>query len=95
MSTSLSVVAGSDRQTDTQAATTVAERVRRLQAEARQLAQDHVLALTIAMAHANRLAAEIAEGGDAYPAGVRDMARRFAEECDGRAQSIAAINSRT
>ena len=87
MNTALSVV--SDNKT-----VTVAERVRRLQAEARQLAQGHVLALTAAMADANRLALEIAEGGDAYPPGIRDLARRFAEDCDIRVQSIEAINAR-
>ena len=87
MYTALSVV--SDNKT-----VTVAERVRRLQTEARQLAQGHVLALTAAMADANRLALEIAEGGDAYPAGIRDLARRFAEDCDIRVQSIEAINAR-
>ena len=87
MNTALSVV--SDNK-----AVTVAERVRRLQTEARQLAQGHVLALTAAMADANRLALEIAEGGDAYPAGIRDLARRFAEDCDIRVQSIEAINAR-
>ncbi|MDB5453154.1 MAG: hypothetical protein JWO33_1732 [Caulobacteraceae bacterium] len=92
MSTSLSLVGGADSQNTAPA--TVAERVRRLQAEARQLAHDHVVALTTAMAHANRLAAEIAEGGEAYPAGVRDMARRFAEDSDARVQSIQAINGR-
>ena len=65
-----------------------------LQTEARQLAQGHVLALTAAMADANRLALEIAEGGDAYPPGIRDLARRFAEDCDIRVQSIEAINAR-
>jgi hypothetical protein len=93
MSTALSVVADNDRQTVK--TVTVAERVRRLQTEARQLAQGHVLALTAAMAEANRLALEIAEGGDAYPPGVRDLARRFAEDCDTRVQSIEAINART
>jgi len=93
MNTALSVVADNGPQT-VKAAPTVAERVRRLQTEARQLAQGHVLALTAAMTEANRLALEIAEGGDAYPAGVRDLARRFAEDCDSRVQSIEAINAR-
>ena len=89
----LSVVADNGSQA-LKAAPSVADRVRRLQTEARQLAQGHVLALTAAMAEANRLAQEIAEGGDAYPPGVRDLARRFAEDCDIRVQSIEAINAR-
>lgn len=74
---------------------TLSERVRRLQAEARQLAREHVLALTAAMAELEAMAAEIAAGGDAYPPGVRDLARRFAEECEARAQTIEALNGRS
>ena len=51
-------------------------------------------ALTAAMAEAQQIASDIAEGGDAYPAGVRDLARRFAEECDARLQAVATITGR-
>jgi hypothetical protein len=91
MSPSLSVVSDNA----VQPAHTVAERVRRLQAEARGLAKDHVHALTAAIAEASTLAAEIAEGGDIYPPGVRDLARRFAEESEARVQTLEAIVSRT
>jgi hypothetical protein len=74
---------------------TVAERVRRLQAEAKQLAKDHIHALTAAISEVERMAAEIAEGGDAYPAGVRDLARRFAEDAEARVQTLEAITART
>ncbi len=93
MSPSLSVVADNDLKGPR--AETVAERVRRLQAEARQLAKDHVHALTAAISDVERMAAEIAAGGDAYPAGVRDLARRFAEDAEARVQTLEAINSRT
>ena len=89
MSTALTLVSATDRKE------TVAERVRRLQTEARQLAHDHVLALTSAMAEANRLANEIADGGDAYPPGVRDLARRFVEDIESRIQTLEAISART
>ena len=93
MSPSLSVVANNDL---TPSKTeTVAERVRKLQAEAKQLAKDHIHALTAAMAEVEVMAAEIAEGGDAYPAGVRDLARRFAEDADARVQTLEAITART
>jgi hypothetical protein len=46
------------------------------------------------MAEAQQIAGDIADGGDAYPAGVRDLARRFAEECDARLQAIATISGR-
>lgn len=74
---------------------TVAERVRGLQAQARELAKDHVNALALAMMDAAKMAADIAEGGDAYPAGVRDLARRFAEDAENMSQSIIAIGTRT
>jgi hypothetical protein len=93
MSPSLSVVANNDL--NTQRPATVAERVRKLQAEAKQLAKDHIHALTAAITEAERMAAEIAEGGEAYPAGVRDLARRFAEDAGTRVQTLEAITART
>lgn len=91
MSPSFSVVANNPAETLQEP---VADRVRRLQAEARELARAHIHALTAAMAEAQQIAADIAEGGDAYPAGVRDLARRFAEECDARLQAVATITGR-
>ena len=69
MSPSLSVVADNDLRAvaapklETPKPETVAERVRSLQAEARQLAKDHIYAFTAAMSDLERMAAEIAEGG--------------------------------
>jgi hypothetical protein len=74
---------------------TVAERIRRLQAEARSLAKDHVKSLTAAMVDLEQLAAEIAEGGEAYAPGVRDLARRLVEDLDSRVQTLEAIAART
>jgi hypothetical protein len=93
MSPSLSVVANNDL-TPTKPET-VAERVRRLQAEAKQLAKDHIHTLTAAIVEVEKIASEIAEGGDAYPAGVRDLARRFVDDCEARVQTLEAITSRT
>ncbi|MBL8773240.1 MAG: hypothetical protein JNK30_17795 [Phenylobacterium sp.] len=95
MSPSLSVVADNDLKVVTPKTETVAERVRRLQAEARQLAKDHVKALTTAMVDLEQLAAEIADGGDAYAPGVRDVARRLVEDLDSRVQTLEAIVART
>ncbi len=100
MSPSLSVVADNDLraaaapQPETLKPETVAERVRKLQAEARQLAKDHIHAFTAAMTELEQMAAEIAEGGDAYPAGVRDLARRFVDDCEARVQTLEAITAR-
>ena len=66
MSPSLSVVADNDVKTAAASKSeTVAQRVRRLQAEARQLAKDHIRALSTAMVEVEQLAAEIADPGAA------------------------------
>ena len=94
MSPSLSVVADNDLKTLSKPET-VAERVRRLQAEAKTLAKDHIRALSAAMMDVEQMAAEIAEGGDAYPPGVRDLARRLIEDTEARVQTLEAIVART
>ena len=71
------------------------ERIRRLQAEARSMAREHVAALEQALVGVSRLAAEIADGGEAYPVGARQMARQLIAECEGRAQTLDAILMRT
>lgn len=95
MSPSLSVVADNDLKTVVPKTETVAQRVQRLQAEARQLAKDHVRSLTTAMIQVEQLAAEIAEGGDAYAPGIRDIARRLVEDLEARVQTLDAISART
>ena len=96
MSPSLSVVADNDLKVITPAKTeTVAERVRRLQAEAKHLAKDLVKSPTTAMVDLEQLAAEIADGGDAYAPGIRDVARRLVEDLDSRVQTLEAIVART
>jgi hypothetical protein len=96
MSPSLSVVADNDLKViAAPKSETVAERVRRLQSEAKQLAKDHVKTLTSAMVDLEQLAAEIADGGDAYAPGIRDVARRLVEDLDSRVQTLEAIVART
>ena len=89
MSTALNLVALNDQPEP------VAARVRRRQTEARQLARSHVEAFTAARAQAQTMADEIANGGEAYPAGVRDLARRFAEDTEARVQTLATIAGRS
>ena len=39
-------------------------------------------------------AMEIADGGEAYPPGVRDLARRTAEDCRARALTLGMLSKR-
>ena len=89
MSTALNLVALNDQPEP------VAARVRRLQTEARQLARSHIESFTAQLAQAQAMATEIADGGEAYPAGVRDLARRFAEDTEARVQTLATIAGRS
>jgi len=72
----------------------LAERVRQLQAEARGLARQHTDALHDGLLAVSHLAAEVADGGDAYPPGVRELARRMVEENAARAATLEAILGR-
>ncbi len=69
----------------------VAETIRRLQSEARQLAREQVGVLEAKLEEAAALALEIAEGGDAYPVGARELARKLAEDAPRTAQTLQAI----
>jgi hypothetical protein len=68
-----------------------AVRARRLMAEARAVAAEQVAALDAAVAQARELAAEIADGGDLYPAGLRDVCRRLSEDLTWKAKTIGHL----
>ncbi|WP_374597208.1 hypothetical protein [Brevundimonas sp.] len=70
------------------------DRIARLQREARALALDDVEALVRQMAEVVRAADDIAQGGDAYPVGVRDAAQRLAVDLQARADTLRAISGR-
>jgi hypothetical protein len=74
---------------------TTAERVRRLQEEAHMLAREEVESLESQLAACVQKASEIARGGEAYPAGVRELAERLSSELDGRVQTLKALVERT
>jgi hypothetical protein len=70
------------------------QRVRRLQQEMHALAHEQVVILARDLeAMATRLG-EVAEGGDAYPIGVREISSRLANELSSQAQSMLAILKR-
>jgi hypothetical protein len=70
------------------------ERIRRLQTEAEQLAREHIGVFTASLVQTQHIAEEIALGGEAYPAGVRDLARRLAEDSQAKAQTLEALLAR-
>ena len=74
---------------------TVAQRILRLQSQAKVMAEEHILELRSALETVNRLAAEVADGGPAYPVGVRELAGRLADEANMRALSIQALVARS
>jgi hypothetical protein len=57
-----------------------AQRIRRLQHEARMLAREQVEVFARDLDAVAARAGEIADGGDAYPAGVRELASRIAAD---------------
>jgi hypothetical protein len=88
----LSVVPGSD---SAEGPESVAQRVQRLQAEAHMLALEEVQQFEACLKQTVLKAQEIARGGDAYPAGIRDVAERIAEEIESRGQTLHALVERT
>ena len=73
---------------------TTTERVKRLQLEARALAVEQVEALERVLLDASRMAKEIADGGEAYPVGARELAGRLAADLPAKAETLKAIVSR-
>ena len=71
------------------------DRVRELHAEARALALDHVATFEQALGDAAALAEEIDAGGDAYPVGARQIARRLFADLDGARLNLQALRGRS
>ena len=70
------------------------QKIKRLQAEAKNLAREHVEHLSVALAEVSRLAEEITEGGDLYPIGAREVARRLVEDAAKQSLTLSAILDR-
>ncbi len=56
--------------------------------------REHMEALDASMRETQRLAAEVAAGGEAYPAGVRDVARQLADKIEAELATVGAISAR-
>ena len=96
MSATLAVVANNPAtEVEAPANEPLTARIRRLQAEARAMAVEHVKMLEASIVETARLAEEVAEGGDAYPVGVREMARQMVAESESRLLGLQSIMHRT
>ncbi|HYG28549.1 MAG TPA: hypothetical protein VD906_16810 [Caulobacteraceae bacterium] len=98
MSASLAVVANNpahEAENPAEAVESLTDRIRRLQEEARVMAREHIAQLEASIAQVARLASEVADGGDAYPVGVREMARQMIADCESRQLGLQAILHRT
>jgi hypothetical protein len=73
---------------------TTAERVKRLQDEARLLAREEVERLHRDLRRLADQARSVADGGDAYPAGIRELASRIAVDTAQRADILRALLER-
>ena len=74
---------------------TTAQRVKRLQDEARMLAREEVERLDRDLRKLADQAKSIADGGDAYPAGMRDLASRISVDTAQRAEILRALLERS
>jgi hypothetical protein len=72
----------------------IGQRIRDLRNEARALAREQVEMLHQSLIETQRLAAEIAGGGEAYGVGARELARRVAEDIGHQAVTLGAILER-
>ena len=71
------------------------QRIRRLQREARLLAREQLDAFARDLEGLAQRAAEIAEGGEIYPVGARELASRLAGDLPQKAQLLTSIVVRT
>lgn len=70
-----------------------AARLQALTRQARDLALEHVEELEEAMARVARLAAEVADGGSAYPVGIRAICERLSPSLLTQRTSIAVLHA--
>jgi hypothetical protein len=95
MSASLAVVANNPApEAASPADEPLTSRIRRLQAEAKSMACEHVHMLEASLSELAALATEIADGGDAYPVGAREMARQMVADTESRLLGLQAIMAR-
>ena len=80
--------------TQTTEAVSLADRMERLRSDAEAVASEHIAALIAALNEATTLADQVANGGEAYNIGVREIARRMHKEMAPTVLSLRAIRER-
>ena len=70
------------------------KRVQQLQDQARAIAMAEVAEFETGLVQLVEQARELAEAGEALPAGVRELCRSFAEDAEARAKTLGALTSR-
>jgi hypothetical protein len=81
--------------TQTPGAESLADRMERLRADAGLVANEHIAAMVKALSEAVDLAEQVANGGEAYQIGVREIARRMHKDLAPTVLSLRAVCERT
>jgi hypothetical protein len=71
-----------------------AERVRMLKAEAQEIARQHSREFIRVLTELETFITDIIDGGEAYPVGVREAARRIGPEIEGARLNVTSILDR-
>ena len=71
------------------------QRVRRLQEEARALAREQISEFEVLLAATAKMALEIADGGEVYSIGAREICRRLADELPRTVQTLQVISKKS
>lgn len=74
---------------------TLGERVARLQQEAKTLAREQIESFQGQLRLAAEMGREVANGGDAYPVGIRELASRLSDDLNERARQFEPLIERT
>lgn len=83
-----------DRASDPFTTPLLHERIQQLRAETRSLVLEHISRLKESLLKTQQIADQIADGGEVYPPGVRELARSLREEAAAKAQTLGAIMAR-
>ncbi len=70
------------------------QRVRRLQEEARSLAREQIGEFELLLDATAKMALEIADGGEVYSIGAREICRRLADELPRTLQTLQVISKK-